>query len=112
MCEFTFISLTVAAHSLSHCTPLKSKGNFESRNSTVAYHHQAHIMAETKKIPLAQITTVHLLQPIKCIGTWRRVCDATGAGQYLEAVNGKYEAVAVSVEFLLQNGSLKRNPWF
>lgn len=42
--------------------PLKSKGNFESINLTVAYHYRAHVVAGTsKEIPLARITRVHLL---------------------------------------------------
>lgn len=81
-------------HSPSYCTPLKSKGNFESRNLTVAHHYQAHIVAErSKEVPLAQITTVHLLKPIKYSQTWKRICRVNRTGQHLTAVNVKYEAI-------------------
>lgn len=86
-------------HSPSYCTPLKSKGNFESRNLTVAHHYQAHIVAErSKEVPLAQITTVHLLKPIKYSQTWKRICRANRTGQHLTAVNVKYEAIHESVQ--------------
>ncbi len=58
---------------------------------SVAYHYSVHIVAETsKEIPLAWITTVHLLEPIKYGGRWETVIEeAKGADECLKAVNGK-----------------------
>lgn len=65
----------------------------------------------SKKIPLAHITTVHLLQPIKYSGTWKRVCETAEAGQFLQALNGKYQTIAALSGFLLQNGNSELNLW-